>query len=361
MPPCQASPSPQPAGSARRPESGTSPPDPPRSSPQAGCSGSPVVARQSLPSRRMRAFAERGRKVDLAIWLPPHRTSAPSSSSPAATATSSRQAPPVRANRRGVLPELLAQIPEGEQIGTVTTDSAYDTRRCHAPSSSARQSRSYRSARMADRGRKAARRDRPETKPSAPPATLAGRSGSAGPDTMPEAGSRYEPGQKKAKGNRKQSGGLVSPERGSFSRRSDALPQVVRRAHRRARPRPPDRQNPHPHRIDQPLLCPRHRRDRSPDLAPAGKAQVTPHPAVLQQRHDQSKADHVQKHGDQNKGHGVTQRHLGCGDCHEFHDQTPIRPPQTVRQPDLLTLCQILPPEAPPRQSQPPGPARQFF
>jgi len=30
-----------------------------------------------------------------------------------------------------VLPDLLAQIPEGEDIGTVTADGAYDTRRCH--------------------------------------------------------------------------------------------------------------------------------------------------------------------------------------------------------------------------------------
>jgi len=30
-----------------------------------------------------------------------------------------------------VLPELLNQIPEGEEIGTVTTDGVYDTRRCH--------------------------------------------------------------------------------------------------------------------------------------------------------------------------------------------------------------------------------------
>ncbi|OIQ80535.1 transposase DDE domain protein [mine drainage metagenome] len=30
-----------------------------------------------------------------------------------------------------VLPELLGQIPEGEEIGTVTADGAYDTRRCH--------------------------------------------------------------------------------------------------------------------------------------------------------------------------------------------------------------------------------------
>ena len=30
-----------------------------------------------------------------------------------------------------VLPELPDQIPEGEVIGTVTADGAYDTRRCH--------------------------------------------------------------------------------------------------------------------------------------------------------------------------------------------------------------------------------------
>lgn len=30
-----------------------------------------------------------------------------------------------------VLPDLLDQIPEGENIGTVTADGAYDTRRCH--------------------------------------------------------------------------------------------------------------------------------------------------------------------------------------------------------------------------------------
>ena len=30
-----------------------------------------------------------------------------------------------------MLPDLLGQIPEAEQIGTVTADQAYDTRRCH--------------------------------------------------------------------------------------------------------------------------------------------------------------------------------------------------------------------------------------
>lgn len=30
-----------------------------------------------------------------------------------------------------VLPELLHQIPKGEQLATVTADGAYDARRCH--------------------------------------------------------------------------------------------------------------------------------------------------------------------------------------------------------------------------------------
>ncbi len=74
--------------------------------------------RQSLPGRRMRAFAERGRKVHLAMD----------------TATSDIRAVEFTSSDDGdspVLPELLDQIPEGEQIGTVTGDGAYDTRRCH--------------------------------------------------------------------------------------------------------------------------------------------------------------------------------------------------------------------------------------
>lgn len=38
---------------------------------------------------------------------------------------------PSRAGDSPVLPDLLSQIPKGEQIDTVTADGAYDTRRCH--------------------------------------------------------------------------------------------------------------------------------------------------------------------------------------------------------------------------------------
>ena len=38
---------------------------------------------------------------------------------------------PSRDGDSPVLPDLLGQIPEDEQIGTVTADGAYDTHRCH--------------------------------------------------------------------------------------------------------------------------------------------------------------------------------------------------------------------------------------
>ena len=55
-----------------------------------------------------------------------------SRSQAAGLGTSSRCAPPVRANWRGILPELLNQIPDEQLIGKVTADGAYDTRGCHA-------------------------------------------------------------------------------------------------------------------------------------------------------------------------------------------------------------------------------------
>ncbi len=50
------------------------------------------------------------------------------------TATSDIRAVEFTPSRDGdspVLPEPLDQIPEGEDIGTVTADGACDTRRCH--------------------------------------------------------------------------------------------------------------------------------------------------------------------------------------------------------------------------------------
>lgn len=82
-----------------------------------------------------------------------------------------------------VLPELLNQIPDDEDIGTVTAAVT-------PPSSTARPPRSFRSARTVAPGKRTARPQSPETKPCVPPGTMAGRSGSDGQDTMSEAGLR---------------------------------------------------------------------------------------------------------------------------------------------------------------------------
>jgi hypothetical protein len=74
--------------------------------------------RQSLPGNGLLANRERGRKVHLAMD----------------TATSDIRAVEFTPSSDGdspVLPELLDQIPECEQIGSVTADGAYDTRPCH--------------------------------------------------------------------------------------------------------------------------------------------------------------------------------------------------------------------------------------
>ena len=107
-----------------------------------------------------------------------------------------------------VLPELLDQIPEGEEIGTVTAPShglpgqtVAGQRTVHMTpavatrlSSTAKPSRSSRSARTGVRGRRTARRQSPETRPCTPPGTTDEHSGSDGLDTMQEAGSRQRCG-----------------------------------------------------------------------------------------------------------------------------------------------------------------------
>ena len=74
--------------------------------------------RQSLPGNGLLANRERGRKVHLAM-----DTATSDISAVEFTPSSDGDSP--------ALQELLDQIPEGEEIGTVTTDGAYDTRRCH--------------------------------------------------------------------------------------------------------------------------------------------------------------------------------------------------------------------------------------
>lgn len=89
-----------------------------------------------------------------------------------------------------ILPELLEQIPQGEEIGTVTADGAYDTRRCHTAILD-RQATPIIPIRRNGRPWKAncpAAIARNETLRA--PGTMVGRSGSAGPDITPAAVSR---------------------------------------------------------------------------------------------------------------------------------------------------------------------------
>ena len=96
-----------------------------------------------------------------------------------------------------ILPELLDQIPDGDEIGTVSADRAYDTRRCHMAIID-RQATAIIPIRKNGRAWKEdARLQSQETKPCVPPGTMAGHSGSDGPDTTPAAGSKRRCGASK--------------------------------------------------------------------------------------------------------------------------------------------------------------------
>ncbi len=123
-----------------------------------------------------------------------------------------------------MLPQLLDQIPPDQEIASVTADGAYDTRKCHdaiAERGAVAVIPQHRNAKPW----KAVTRQVPSraTRPCGRRNTSAVRSGDDGAATTAEAASKYEEDQKKVKGNRKLSGGEFSPERGSFSRRLDAL------------------------------------------------------------------------------------------------------------------------------------------
>jgi len=84
-----------------------------------------------------------------------------------------------------MLPELLAQIPPDQEIGSVTADGAYDTRKCHdgiAPCSgrSAVPMRPYRLVRTPSRGSRPRRELSSGTRRYGPASASASRSGNAG-------------------------------------------------------------------------------------------------------------------------------------------------------------------------------------
>ncbi|MPM00208.1 hypothetical protein SDC9_46431 [bioreactor metagenome] len=162
------------------------------------------------------------------------------------TATSDIRAVEFTSSREGdspTLPALLDQIPEDEQIGSVTADGAYDTRRCHtaileheatAIIPIRRNGRLWREDCPAAVARNAILRDVREE----------GRAGWKRRNGYPV---------------RSGAGG------------KDAVPEGLRRPHRRQRPGPPNRRNPHPRRTHQPLQCTRHRRRRPLRIETNGK------------------------------------------------------------------------------------------
>jgi hypothetical protein len=129
-----------------------------------------------------RQASPRGGGRSIWPWIPPLRTSGRWSSPPAAMVTA-----PSR--------DHASHDPAGQWMAPMTPAVATPL------SSPDRQPRSFRSVRPADFGKRTARRKRPGTKPRAPPATMAGRSGSAGPDTTPEAGSRQRCAASRRSGN----------------------------------------------------------------------------------------------------------------------------------------------------------------
>ncbi len=159
---------------------------------------------------------------------------------------------------------VCQQTAAGQRMRPMTRVAA--TRR----SLTGRPPRSSRSAGTDDFGKRTARRQSPETKPCAPPGISAGRSGIAGPDTTPAAGSRRILSQ--VRSNRWRA--TCSTSRLSATASPPETPTA----------RPPDRRNPDPCRPHQPLQRPRHRRDRPRGLTPTGKADVSPLVGVAQQR-----------------------------------------------------------------------------
>ena len=168
-----------------------------------------------------------------------------------------------------VLPELLAQIPEGEVIGTVTADGAYDTRRGHTA--------------IIDRQATAIipiRKNGRPWKEDCPAAIARNETLRATRHYGRAFWKRWTGYHARSRIEAK----MPSPVR--LNRwHSPARPQSLRRTHRRQRPRPPNRRNPDTLRPDQPLQRIRHRRDHPRGVKPKGKGAVTPQTGFLQQRH----------------------------------------------------------------------------
>jgi len=139
-----------------------------------------------------------------------------------------------------VLPELLDEIPEGEYIGTVTANGAYDTRRCHTA--------------IIDR--------------QATPIIPIRKNGRPWKEDCPAAIARNET----LRATRHCGRAFWKRWTGYHVRsRIEAKMRCLKAFGERISARDPDRRNPDPRRTDEPFLGPRHHRDRPRRLKPSGK------------------------------------------------------------------------------------------
>jgi hypothetical protein len=89
-----------------------------------------------------------------------------------------------------MLPNLLDQIAPDEEIGSVTGDGAYDTRKCHDATQPVMHMLSSRRARTPNCGSLTRPEPERETKLFDPQSTLVAHCGGKSPDTTAEAASR---------------------------------------------------------------------------------------------------------------------------------------------------------------------------
>lgn len=165
-------------------------------------------------------------------------------------ATSARwKSPSSRQGDSPSLPELSSRIPDAEEIGAVTADGAYDTRRCHV------------SIRERDVEPFGCSFGSVAVMPSLP----IRRIGRAWKPDRRAAISRNEISRTSPP---EEMGGIPCPK---SCRGPDEPPKALRGADHVTRSRPPDCRGPDPHRHHDPLPGPRKGRDQSRRLKPAGK------------------------------------------------------------------------------------------
>lgn len=163
-----------------------------------------------------------------------------------------------------VLPHLLDQIPPDEQIGTVTGDDAFDTRRCH----SAILGRGGTAIIPRRKNGRRWREDCPAAKARNEILKATQRLGSIRRTYAAPLAPRFLLILET----------LVRISRPKQDRGKDEMPQGLRGTHRLTRSRPPESRSPDPRGTHEPLQCNRHRRDRTRGLNPTGKGGVRPPP-----------------------------------------------------------------------------------